>query len=42
MKEYFLSLPKLRTVQDELKDIPEIGYMNDDGYTVLPSEHGRD
>ena len=36
IKDYFSSLPKLKTAQDDINALPEIGYINDEGYTVLP------
>lgn len=42
IKDYFSSLPKLKTAQDDINALPEIGYINDEGFTVLPSEYGRD
>ena len=39
MKEYFSKLPTMRTVSDTLQNIPTIGYINDEGYTVLPKRY---
>lgn len=36
MKKYFSKMPAMRTVSDSLQNIPTIGYINDEGYTVLP------
>ena len=38
MQNYFRTLPKLYNVDDDIKNLPTVGYINDEGYTVLPKE----
>ena len=39
IKKYFSKMPAMRTVSDSLQNIPTIGYINDEGYTVLPKRY---
>lgn len=36
---YFGTLPKIKTLDDAIKNMPTIGYINDEGVTVLPNEY---
>lgn len=38
MKEYFEALPDLHSTEDDIKKIPTVGYINDEGCTILPKE----
>ncbi len=41
IRSYFLQQDKMKTVSDSLDKIPTIGYINDDGYTVLPKNYDK-
>lgn len=36
---YFGTLPKIKTLDDAIKNMPTIGYINEEGVTVLPNEY---
>lgn len=39
IKSYFLKQEKMRTIEDSVNEIPTIGYINDEGFTVIPKKY---
>lgn len=39
IKEYFVSCSKMETIKDIISKIPTVGYINEEGITVLPDEY---
>lgn len=39
IKEYFLEQDKPKDIKDVIKEMPKIGYIDEEGYTVLPIDY---